>query len=259
MATAFPGHDDIIKWKHFPPYWHFVLWIHRSPGNSPHKGHRRGALMFSSIGAWKSGWINNREASDLRRHRAHYHVTAMNPQPFMKLEFHCRIALIKYHTMTRHRRSFNRFTPILIRWWWLVCARLNQVESQHQRFPQWMIPPFFYIIGNCVEIFAIITKQSIHTVEGSALKIASGMTKNGKMGYWVIMLIFNELWCWFSIASADMHHYNLCPKMKWLQKICFWLSRELMTERRRHAYKNNEFGTFFRRKNDTLQNKHIIR
>ena len=41
------------------------------PVNSPHKGQWRGGLMFSSICAWISGWINNRGADDLRRHRAH--------------------------------------------------------------------------------------------------------------------------------------------------------------------------------------------
>ena len=39
-------HDDVIKWKHFPPYRTFVRKIHRSPVNSPHKGQRRGALVF---------------------------------------------------------------------------------------------------------------------------------------------------------------------------------------------------------------------
>ena len=43
------GHDDVIKWKHFPRYWPFVRGIHRSPVNSPHKGQWRGALMFSLI------------------------------------------------------------------------------------------------------------------------------------------------------------------------------------------------------------------
>ena len=31
------GHDEVIKWKHFPRYWPFVWGIHRSPVNSPHK------------------------------------------------------------------------------------------------------------------------------------------------------------------------------------------------------------------------------
>ena len=32
-------HDDLIKWEHFPRNWPFVRGIHRSPMNSPHKGH----------------------------------------------------------------------------------------------------------------------------------------------------------------------------------------------------------------------------
>ena len=32
------GHDDVIKWKHFPRNWPFVRGIDRSPVNSPHKG-----------------------------------------------------------------------------------------------------------------------------------------------------------------------------------------------------------------------------
>ena len=35
----------------------------------PHKGQWRGAFMFSLICAWINGWIINREAGDLRRHR----------------------------------------------------------------------------------------------------------------------------------------------------------------------------------------------
>ena len=67
-------HDDVIKWRHFPRYWPFVRGNHRSPVNSPHKGRWRGALMFSLICVWINGWVNNREAGDLRRHRAHYDV-----------------------------------------------------------------------------------------------------------------------------------------------------------------------------------------
>ena len=63
--------------KHFPRYCPFVRGIHRSPVNSPHKGQWRGALMFSLIYAWLNGEVNNREAGDLRRHRAHYDVTVM--------------------------------------------------------------------------------------------------------------------------------------------------------------------------------------
>ena len=45
--------------------------------NFPHKGQWRGALIFSLICVWINGWVNNREAGDLRRCRAHYNVTVM--------------------------------------------------------------------------------------------------------------------------------------------------------------------------------------
>ena len=70
-------HEDVIKWKHCPRYWPFVRGIHRSPVNSPHTGQWRGALMISLICARINGWVNNREAGDLRRHRAHYDVIVM--------------------------------------------------------------------------------------------------------------------------------------------------------------------------------------
>ena len=60
------AHDDVIKWKH------------RSPVNSPRKGQWRGALMFSLICIWISGWVNNREAGDLRRNHAYYDVIVMS-------------------------------------------------------------------------------------------------------------------------------------------------------------------------------------
>ena len=68
-------HDDVIKWKHFTG--HLLGGIHRSSVNSPHKGQWRGALIFSLIRVWINGWVNNREAFDLRRYRAHNDVNVM--------------------------------------------------------------------------------------------------------------------------------------------------------------------------------------
>ena len=78
-------HDDVIKWKHFTRYWPFARGIHRSPMNSPHKGQWRGAFMFPliCIGIFY-GWINNREAGDLRRNCAHCDVSVM-----WKIYYHC--------------------------------------------------------------------------------------------------------------------------------------------------------------------------
>ena len=67
-------HDEVIKWKHFPCYWPFVRGIHRSPVASPCKGQWSRALMFSFTCTWKNGSANNRDASDLRCHYAHYNM-----------------------------------------------------------------------------------------------------------------------------------------------------------------------------------------
>ena len=70
-------HDDVIKWKHFPSHGPFLRGIHRSPMNSPHKGQWRGALVISLIWVQTNGWVNNRDAGDLRHHSVHYDVTIM--------------------------------------------------------------------------------------------------------------------------------------------------------------------------------------
>ena len=87
-------HYDVTKWKHFPRYWPFVRVNHRSPMNSSHKGQWRGALVFFFICAWINGWVNNREAGDLRRHRAQYDVTVMCGESF--------------HVMTSHAERISR-------------------------------------------------------------------------------------------------------------------------------------------------------
>ena len=93
-------HDDVIKWKHFPRYWPFLRGIHRSPVNSPHEGQWRGALMFSLICAQINSWVNNGEAGDLRRHRAHYDVTVM-VQHFVQVQDH-----LMHERINRYARSY---------------------------------------------------------------------------------------------------------------------------------------------------------
>ena len=77
-SSLYFSHDDVIKWKHFPCYWSFVRGIYRLPMDSSHKSEWLGALMFSLICAWTNRWANNRDAGDLRRHRAHYNVIVMH-------------------------------------------------------------------------------------------------------------------------------------------------------------------------------------
>ena len=82
-------HNDVIKWKHFPPYWPFVRGIHQSQVNSPHKGQWRRALTFSLICAWINGWVNNCEAGDLRWNHVHFGVTVMSVKEWCKCKYHC--------------------------------------------------------------------------------------------------------------------------------------------------------------------------
>ena len=161
-------HDDVIKWKHFLRNWPFVRGIYRSPVNSPHKGQWRGALMFSLICVWINGWVNNREAGDLRRYCAHYDVTVMR-------------AILQYspitiHTMRRiqDNRSncviSNTLTAIQIdgnkgdngtwndkRIWWrhqmeifsalmVLCAGNSPVTGEYPHKGQWRGASMFSLI-----------------------------------------------------------------------------------------------------------------
>ena len=70
---------DQSWWRHQMEIYSVLLAICAgdSPVNSPHKSQWRGALMFSLICAEINGWVNNRKAGYLRRHRAHYDVIVM--------------------------------------------------------------------------------------------------------------------------------------------------------------------------------------
>ena len=47
------------------------------PGEFPAQRPVTPSLIFSLICVWVNDWVNNREAGDLRRYRAHYGVTVM--------------------------------------------------------------------------------------------------------------------------------------------------------------------------------------
>ena len=65
---------DVIKWKHFPRYWPFVRGNHRwIPSQRPVI---RSVNVFFDL-RLTNGWINIRDAGNLRCHRAHYDVTVM--------------------------------------------------------------------------------------------------------------------------------------------------------------------------------------
>ena len=94
------NHDDAMKWKHFSRYWQFVRGIPRSPVNSPHKGQCRRALMFSLICVWINGWVNNREAGDITRHRTHHDVIVM---------FHINVESVQNDIMTEYTLNDDQY------------------------------------------------------------------------------------------------------------------------------------------------------
>ena len=71
------NHDDVIKLKHFPRYWPFVQGIHQSPVNSHQHAQRPVTRSFDVFFDLPHGWVNSRQAGDLRCHFAHYDVIVM--------------------------------------------------------------------------------------------------------------------------------------------------------------------------------------
>ena len=79
---------NVLKPAEFPWWRHqmetFSALLAICAGNSPVPGEFptqrpvTRALMFSLICVWINDWVNNREAGDLRRYRAHYDVSVMS-------------------------------------------------------------------------------------------------------------------------------------------------------------------------------------
>ena len=66
-------------WRHCNDLFalYLICWLMKARSLLSHKGEWLGALMFSLICAWINGWVNNGEAGDFKRHRAHYDAIVM--------------------------------------------------------------------------------------------------------------------------------------------------------------------------------------
>ena len=83
------------------------------------------ALMFSLTCARTNGWINNRDAGDLRRHRAHYDATVMvRPKPSRVVRWAAAV----------QQSSYER-SAILgpLRYWWKINAVIAISSCQCHR------------------------------------------------------------------------------------------------------------------------------
>ena len=70
-------HDDVIKMETFSSAMALCEGNPPFTGKFPSQSQWCGALMFSLMSAWTNGCENNREAGDLKQHRAHYDITVM--------------------------------------------------------------------------------------------------------------------------------------------------------------------------------------
>ena len=98
-------------------------------------GQWRGALMFSLICAWINGWVNNREAGDLRRHRAHYDVTVMYGHIINNI----------------HMSEIHRFSCNFV-WFGYVCGKYSLLGDF---FPQEVYWRFVHIIWISARIWHV--------------------------------------------------------------------------------------------------------
>ena len=102
--VVFRNHDDVIIWKHFPHYWPFVRGIHRSQWH--------GALMFSLISTWINGWVNNREAGDLRCLHVHYDIIAMFYEILHHIECSSPYTSILSHLAYSHHYNMSAWVHV---------------------------------------------------------------------------------------------------------------------------------------------------
>ena len=94
----------------------FRVTSHRSSVNSPHKGQWGGAFIFSLICTWSNGWVNNREAGEMRRQLTHYDV----------------IVMYSLTNMLRGSRGNLSWTSVWFQWWLLISKIwfISPIEQQ---------------------------------------------------------------------------------------------------------------------------------
>ena len=81
-------------WRHQMETFSALLAICAGTSPVPHKGLWHGALMSSLICVWINGWVNSREAGDLRRYRGHYDIKVMD-------------SVSMWHIHTKHNPSYR--------------------------------------------------------------------------------------------------------------------------------------------------------
>ena len=132
LSVQHAGHNDMHPWwRHQMETFSALpaLYAGNSPVTGEFPSQRPVALMFSLTYARINHWVNNREAGDLRRHRAHYDVNVMiisqsglvtiNIDLFIKYLITIKYLPLRFenhHSMIAHMCFIAPFNPN--RSWW---------------------------------------------------------------------------------------------------------------------------------------------
>ena len=104
----------------------FCAWNSPVAGEFPSQRPVMRNFMFSLVGVWINGWVKNREAGVLRRHRAHYDVIVM------KCNIRTHVTDISVWSVLVTLLSGECYiTPLMINqhWlrWWLGAVRQHAI------------------------------------------------------------------------------------------------------------------------------------
>ena len=209
ITLTIPLHDDVIKWKHFPRYWPFVRGIHRSPGNSPHKGQWRGALMFSLICALNKrlnkqswGWWFETSSRSLWRHRnknvrrndriySTFFIYSGNSDGYLR------------YLIGIHRKKSNLTALTATDWLKMVDKLINCSP------PEWSLP----------------TESCQNDHKKDTLELVEKMQPVTKMTFplqWCFICSLNAtmLWVWYVLAL--IRNISLSDEFLWTHMIRSW-------------------------------------
>ena len=178
--------------------------IHRSPVNSPHKGQWHRAFMFSLICAWTNGWVNNREAAGLRRHRTHYDVILV-----CCWYRHCISVVLARGFPRRCMKLRDDILGDITRT--DITLHVCLFSSAYLYIPCWAKCWYSYF-----DTFKFYTWLSIwiisafsHLQASYSLEIKHALLNQRLFGYCVNL---NSIWLWFPWTNRDYFVWMVCRK-----------------------------------------------
>ena len=131
------------RWVWFNTWWRhqmetfsalLAIYVRNSPvtGEFPAQRPVTRSFVFSLIYTWMNGWVNNRQAGDLRRHHTHYDVTVMNKSTgYLIILVHMKETIVTF----ANRHWFMCFIYCLLLIWKTEAGNFIADESSCYRIP----------------------------------------------------------------------------------------------------------------------------